>query len=185
MVAQAGRTQASRDRKQRLETITFSVRLGAFAVALMPFPLLLAPWVSLDGISGAYSGVGLTSLLATPFAAYMFDVSIPQAIVVSIGPVAVFLLAALTGYRYHLRRSVPWAPPAMFAVSVAIATATGSLVGSTHYGLTLLFLVSALLTLHQVAIRVHLILQGRRKLRDVSRILGVLTGAGAYRWSER
>ena len=52
-------------RRKRVEAATFAVRLGAFAASLVPFPAVLAPWATLDGIGGAHSGVGLVALLAT------------------------------------------------------------------------------------------------------------------------
>lgn len=171
--------------KERLEEITFAIRLSAFAVSLVPFLLLFAPWVSLDGISGAHSGVGSVALLATPVAAYMFGASPFQALIVSVGPILIFLLTALISYRYYRRRSVPWAPPLVFALALIISIGAESLVVSTHYGLVLVMLVSAVLTLHQVAIRIHVTLQKRQKLPSVHRVLIVMTGAGPYRWSER
>lgn len=172
------------DRRKKREAVTLAVRLAAFAVTLVPFPALLAPWVALDGIAGSYSGVDAVALLATPTAAYLYGVSPLQAVIVTVGPILVLLLATITSYRYHRRKSVLLAPPAMFAVSVVISLGAGDFVVATHYGLTLVMLVSAALTLHQVAIRIYVALQKRQKLPAVHRALGVATGAGRYRWSE-
>ena len=93
-------------RRKRVEAATFAVRLGAFAASLVPFPALLAPWATLDGIGGAHSGMGLVALLATPAATYLYSVSFVQAAVLSVGPIVILLLAAVTSYRYHRRRRV-------------------------------------------------------------------------------
>jgi len=172
------------DRGKEQEALTFAIRLLAFTVSLVPFPALAAPWVALDGLGGTYSGVGSMALLVTPTAVYMFGVSPFQAAIVSVGPILILLLAIITSYRYHRRRSVPWAPVAMFAVAMAISLGAGSFVVSTHYGLVLVMLASAALILHQIAIRVYVALQKRQKLPAVHRVLGVATGAGRYRWSE-
>ena len=178
-------SERGHNRGRRPEAATFAFRLAAFAVTLVPFPALVAPWVTLDGIGGAHSGVDAIALLATPASAYLYDVSRLQAGIVTVGPVLILLLAVITSYNYHRRRSVLWAPPAMFAVAMAISLGAGTFVTSTHYGLVLVALTSALLSLHQVAIRVYVALQKRRKLPAVHRALGVATGAGPYRWSER
>ena len=171
-------------RTNRLETATFAVRLGAFAVTLAPFLALVAPWITLDGDSGTRSGVDSMALLSTPVAAYMYNVSPFQTGIVSVGPILVLLLAIVTSHRYQRRKSVLWAPVAMFATATAISLGAESFVVSTHYGLILVMLVSAVLILHQAAIRVYVALQRRRKLPAVHRALGVATGAGRYRWSE-
>ena len=72
----------------------------------------------------------------------------------------------------------------MFAVALAIALGAGSFVVSTHYGLNLVVLVSAILVLHQAFIGIYLALRGQRKSPAVHQALGVATGAGPYRWSE-
>lgn len=171
-------------RRRELEALTFAIRLTAFAVTLVPFLALAAPWVALDGLSGTYSGVDCVAILASPVAMYLYSVSPLQAGIVSVGPIAILLLAAVTSYRYHRRQSVLWAPPAMFAVAMVISLGAGDFVTVTHYGLVLVMLVSALLTLHQAAIRLYVALQKRQKLPAVYRVLGVATGAGRYRWSE-
>ena len=176
--------QGGSSRRKGLEAVTFAIRLSAFAVTLVPFLALAAPWVTLDGIGEAHSGVDSMALLATPVAVYMYGVSPFQAGVVSVGPILVLLLAVIISYRYHRRKSVLWAPPTMFAVAMIISLGAGNFVVSTHYGLVLVMLASALLTLHQVAIRIYASLQKRQKLPTVHRALGVVTGAGRYRWSE-
>ena len=180
-VARRGRNARGRERG----ALTFAVRLIAFAVSLVPFPALVAPWVALDGLEGTYNGVDSMALLVTPTAVYMFGVSPLQAAIVSVGPILILLLAIITSYNYHRRRSIPWAPPAMFAVAMAISLGAGSFVVSTHYGLVLVMLASAFLILHQLAIRIHVALQKRQKLPTIHRALAVATGAGRYRWSER
>ena len=178
-------TQPSGDHRKRLETITFVIRLGAFAVSLMPFLALAAPWITLDGTNEVHSGVDCMALLATSTAVYMYGVSPLETGIVSVGPMLVLLLAIITSYRYHRRRSILWAPTAMFAVAMAISLGAGNFAISTHYGLVLVMLASAALILHQVAIRVYVTLQKRQKLPTVHRALGIATGAGRYRWSER
>ena len=174
-----------KDRRKEREALTFAIRLTAFALTLVPFLAMVAPWVALDGLRGTHSGVDSMALLVTPVAVYMYGVSPLQAGVVSAGPILILLLAIITSYNYHRRRSILWAPPAMFAVAMGISMGAGSFVVSTHYGLVLVMLASAALFLHQVAIRVYVALQKRRKFPAVHRALAVATGAGPYRWSER
>ena len=172
------------DRRKEREVVTLAIRLTVFAVSLVPFLAIVAPWIALDGTNEVYSGVDCMALLVTPIAAYMYGVSPFQAGVVSVGPILILLLAIITSYRYHHRKSILWAPPVMLAVAMTISLGAGDFVAVTHYGLTLVMLVSALLTLHQITIRIYVALQKRRKLPTVHRALGVATGAGRYRWSE-
>lgn len=171
-------------RRKRTEAATFAIRLGTFVLTLVPFLALAAPWVTLDGIGEAHSGVELTALLSTPAGVYLYSVSFVQAAILSVGPIVILLLAAVTSYRYHRRRRILWAPLAMFAAALAIPLGAGSFVVFTHYGLNLVVLVSAILVLHQAFIGVYLALRGRRKLPAMRHALGVATGAGPYRWSE-
>jgi len=72
----------------------------------------------------------------------------------------------------------------MLAMAMTITYGATDLVAGTERGLTIVMAVSALLTLHQVAIRVQVGLQRKLKMPAVYRALGVVTGAGYYRWRE-
>ena len=171
--------------RKKIEILTFAVRLAAFVVTLIPLAALILPWVTLDGTGEVHTGAESIALLATPVAVYMFSVSPLQAGIVSVGPILVVLLAVVISYNYHRRRSIAWGPPAMLAIAVAIFYGAGDLVTAKHYGLVAVMLVSTLLTLHQIAIRVQVVLRRRQKLPIVYRASAIATGTGSYRWSER
>ena len=179
------RQSGSRDQTMNRELITLIMRLVAFVFTLVPLAALALPWVVLDGTREAVSGVGAIALLVPPMSEYLYAVSPLQATLLTLGPMLVALLAVITGYNYRRRRSIYWAPPAMLIVSVAIAYGASDLVTSAEPGLVIVMVVSALLTLHQVAIRVQVVLRRRMKMPVVYRALAVATGMGHYRWSER
>ena len=108
-----------------------------------------------------------------------------QGAILTLGPILIALLAIVTSYNYRRRRSIHWAPPVMLAVSLAIAYGATDLVTGTEPGLMIVMAVAALLTLHQIAIRVQVVLRRRMKMSMVYRTLAVTTGMGHYRWSER
>ena len=179
------RQSGSRDQTMNRELITLIMRLAAFTATLIPLAALALPWVVLDGTGEAVSGVGAIALLVPPMGEYLYAVSPLQAALLTLGPILVALLAIITGYNYRRRRSIYWAPPVMLAVSVVIAYGTTDLVAAAEPGLVIVMVVSAALTLHQVAIRVQVILRRKMKMPAIYRALAVITGMGHYRWSER
>ena len=116
---------------------------------------------------------------------YLYAVSSPQAVLLMVGPILVALLAIITCYNYRRRRSIYWAPPAMLALAAAIAFGASDLVTAIEPGLVIVMVVAALLTLHQITIRVQVVLRRNMKMPAVYRTLAVATGMGHYRWSER
>ena len=143
------------------------------------------PWVALDGAEATVSGVDAIVLLVPPMREYIFVVSPLQGAILTLGPILIALLAIITSYNYRRRRSIYWAPPLMLAVALAIAYGATDLVTGAEAGLMIVMASSALLTLHQVAIRVQVVLRRRMKMSRVYRTLAVATGMGHYRWSER
>ena len=184
---EASRTRQSGDQAQtkNRELMTLIMRLVAFAATLIPLAIMALPWVTLDGTGEAVSGIEAVALLVPPISEYLYTVSPVQAGILTVGPILVSLLAIITSYNYSRRRSIYWAPPAMLIVSLAIAYGATDLVTSTGPGLVIVMAVSALLTLHQVAIRVQVILRRKMKMPKIYRALAVITGMGHYRWSER
>ena len=178
------RQSGSRDQTRGRELITLVMRLAAFVATLIPLAALALPWVTLDGTEKAVSGVGAVALLVPPMSEYLYTVSPLQAALLTVGPMLVALLAIITGYNYRRRKSIYWAPPAMLIVAGAITFGTTDLVIATEPGLAIVMAVSALLTLHQAAIRVQVILRRKMKMPAVYRTLAVATGMGHYRWSE-
>ena len=178
---QAGDRDQTRDR----ELLTLIMRLTAFVATLIPLAALALPWVVLDGTEESVSGIGAIALLVPPTSEYLYAVSPLQAGILTLGPILLALLAIITSYNYRRRRSIYWAPPATLIVAGAIGYGTGDLVTAIEPGLVAVIVVSALLTLHQIAIRVQVTLRRRMKMPAVYRALAVVTGMGHYRWSER
>ena len=179
------RQSGSRDQTGSRELITLAMRLAAFVATLIPLAALALPWVTLDGTEETVSGVGAVALLVPPMSEYLYAVSPLQAALLTVGPMLVALLAIITSYNYRRRRSIYWAPPAMLIVAVAIAYGATDLVTAAGPGLVIVMTVSALLTLHQIAIRVQVVLRRKMKMPAIYRALAVATGMGHYRWSER
>ena len=179
------RQSGNQDQTKSREVITLIMRLLAFAATLIPLAAMVLPWVTLDGTGEAVSGIGAVALLAPPMSEYLYAVSPVQASILTVGPILVTLLTIITSYSYRRRRSIYWAPPAMLVVSAAIAYGATDLVSATELGLLVVMAVSVLLTLHQVAIRVQVILRHKMKMPKIYRALAVITGMGHYRWSER
>ena len=73
----------------------------------------------------------------------------------------------------------------MLIVSAAIAYGATDLITTAEPGLVVVMAISVLLTLHQIAIRVQVILRRKAKMPQLYRGLAVITGMGHYRWSER
>jgi len=143
------------------------------------------PWVTLDGTGESVSGVGAIALLVPPMSKYLYTVSPLQAALLIVGPILVTWLAIVISYNYRRRKSIYWAPPAMLVVAVAIPYGATDLVAATEPGLAIVMAVSVILMLHQIAIRVQVVLRRKMKMPVVYRALAVATGMGHYRWSER
>ena len=178
-------TSRTRVQGRNRELITLIMRLAAFVATLAPLLAMALPWVALDGAEEMVSGVGAIALLAPPMREYIFAVSPLQGAILTLGPILIALLAIVTSYNYRRRRSIYWAPPLMLAVALAIAYGATDLVTGAEPGLMIVMAVAALLTLHQVAIRIQVVLRRRMKMPMVYRTLAVATGMGHYRWSER
>ncbi len=179
------RQSGNRDQTRNSELITLIMRIAAFVATLIPLAAMALPWVVLDGTGEAVTGVGAIALLVPPTSEYLYAVSPLQASVLMIGPILVALLAIIISYNYRRRKSVYWGPPLMLIVAGAIAYGAADLVTAIEPGLVAAMVVSALLTLHQVAIRIQVVLRRRTKMPAVCRALAVVTGMGHYRWSER
>lgn len=163
------------------EAITATVRVVAFGVALVPFGALFLPWVTLDGSSEIRSGVTSISLLVSPVRDYLFEVDPIQAAIVTIGPVAVVLLTIIMGSRYYSRRSTPWTPVLMLAIALAITYLTTDLIRATHVGVSVITATAVLLTLHQAAIRLQVVIWNRSPFSRAAWILSIATGIAYYR----
>ena len=179
------RQSGDQDQTKNRELITLIMRLLAFAATLIPLAVMALPWVMLDSTGEAVSGVGAVALLVPPMSGYLYAVSPVQAGILTVGPILLTLLTIITSYNYGRRRSIYWAPPAMLILSAGIVYGATDLVTGTEPGLVIVMAVSALLTLHQVAIRVQVILRRKSKMPEIYRALAVITGMGHYRWSER
>ena len=176
--------QSSWNQTKNRELVTLIMPLTAFVVTLIPLVAMTLPWVTLDGVGKAVSGVGAIALLVPPMSEYLYAVSPFQAAILTLGPILVALLAIIISHNYKQRKAIFWAPLAMLAVAMAIAYGATDLVTASEQGLTIVMAISALLTLHQVAIRIQVVLQRKLKMSAVYRALAVATGAGHYRWRE-
>ena len=179
------RQSGDQDQTKNRELITLAMRFTAFVATLIPLAAMALPWVTLDGTDVVVSGIGAIALLVPPTSEYLFAVSPIQAAIVTAGPILAAALAIITSYNYWQRKSIFWAPPAMLAVMLVIAYGAVDLITAIEPGLVTMMAVSALLTLHQVAIRVQVILRRKMKMPALYRALAVVTGMGHYRWSER
>ena len=179
------RQSGSRDQTRNRELATLMARLAAFVATLIPLAAMVLPWVVLDGTGEVVSGVGAIALLVPPMSEYLYAVSPLQATLLTVGPILVTLLAIITSHNYWRRKSVHWAPAAMLIVAAAMAYGAGDLVAEIEPGLVIVMAVSALLILHQAAIRAQVLLRRKMKMPGVYRALAVVTGMGHYRWSER
>ena len=175
----------NRDQTRNRELITLIMRITAFVATLIPLAAMALPWVVLDGTGEAVTGVGAIALLVPPTSEYLYAVSPLQASALMVGPILVALLAIIISYNYRRRKSIYWTPPAMLALTAGIAYGASDIVAATEPGLMIVMAVAALLTLHQVAIRLQVVLRRKMKMPAVYRTLAVATGMGHYRWSER
>ncbi|MYC32526.1 MAG: hypothetical protein F4X64_05045 [Chloroflexi bacterium] len=167
------------------ELATLIMRLAAFVATIIPLVALAAPWVRVDGSQEAVSGVGSIALLVSPMSEYLFTVSPLHAAILTVGPILIGLLATITSYNYWRRRSIIWGPPAILGVALVIAYGATDLVNGYEFGLATVIVASALLTLHQITIRVQVLLRRKAKMPQLYRRLAVITGMGHYRWSEQ
>ena len=166
------------------EVATFVMRLVFFVVTIVPLGAFLMPWVTLDGTGETHTGISTVALLASPVNTYLYEVAPLQAATLIIGSALIALLAMLISYRYHQRKSIYWAPPAMLAITIAVVYGTTELVNATHGGLVTIMVVAVLLILHQTTIRVQVAMRRKQKLPAVYRNLAIATGIGHYRWTE-
>ena len=171
------------------ELATFIMRLVAFAATLAIMGAFFLPWARLDGMSDASSGAELVALVASPTIDYLFAVSTLQASVLVGGPALLILSASVVMAKYARRRTAPFATCLVFASSVSVIYGTPDLTGrnevGAYVGLSLIVVLSAVLLVHQAAIKLRGNLLRRGRLPTVYRALSVLTGSGPYRWSER
>ena len=178
-------TSRTNVRGRNRELVTLVIRLSAFVATLIPLAAMALPWIILDGTGEAVSGVGAIALLVPPSSEYLYAVSPLQAAFLTLGPVLVALLAIIIAHKYRQRKSVVWAPLALLIVAGLVAYGTGDLIAAIGPGLVIVLAVSVLLTLHQSAIRVQVLLRRKMKMPEVYRTLAIVTGMGHYRWSER
>ena len=166
------------------ELITFATRLAYFVITLVPLGALVMPWVTLDGTEESLTGVETVAVLTAPIGSYLYEVSTLQTATLTIGTALIALMAMLTAYYYHKRKSIYWAPCAMLVLVAAIYFGTGELVEATHAGPSVVITISILLIIHQALIRVQVALRRKEKLPKVYRTLAVVAGSGYYRWRE-
>ncbi|MXZ92674.1 MAG: hypothetical protein F4W95_04430 [Chloroflexi bacterium] len=134
---------------------------------LVPLIAMALPWVTLDGGEQALTGIGVVVLLLPPMNEYLFTVSPLQAAILTLGPVLIVLLAIVTSYNYQRRQSIYWAPPVMLIAALAIVYGTADLVAAIEPGLITVVAFAALLSLHQVAIRIQVVLRRKTKMPRV------------------
>ena len=171
------------------ELATFIMRLVAFAATLAIMGAFFLPWARLDGMSEASSGAELVALVASPTIDYLFAVSTLQASVLVGGPALLIVSASVVMAKYARRKTAPFATCLVFASSVSIIYGAPDLTASNeagaYFGLSLIVALSAVLLIHQAAIKLRGTLLRRSRLPTVYRATSVLTGSGPYRWSER
>ena len=182
MASSGQTTQAGNaDRSKAAEIATLVVRLVFFVVTIVPLGAFLMPWVTLDGTGETRTGIETVALLASPVGTYLYEVNLVQAVTLTIGTALIALLAMLTAYNYHRRKSIYWAPLAMLMLAIAIVYGTGELATATHTGLSVVMAITVLLILHQTLIRIQVAMRRRGKLPKVRRALAIAAGIGRRR----
>lgn len=169
---QSSNTNRSNARK----IITLAFRLAFFALTMAPLGALLMPWVTLDGTGEVHTGIETIALPASPVSAYLYEVNRLQALTLMVGTALTALLAMLTAYYYHRRKSIYWTPLAILTLAAAVAFGTGDLVNATHGGLLIVFVAAVVLALHQALIKAYVVLLHKGKFRKVRRALAVVAG---------
>ena len=164
-----------------------AIRILWFTLSISPFAALFLPWVTLDGSDKILTGVTSIALLTSPVRDYLYGVNPVQAVLLTFGPVLIVLLTIITGSRYGKRRSMYWAPPLILVLTLCIVYLTADLVSATHEGLDAVAVISILLVLHQLAIRIYVVMRGRQPLYGAmrhrqpvsraTRVLGTAIGA--------
>ena len=167
--------------------VTAVIRLLWFTLSVSPFAGLFLPWITLDGSGETLTGVSSIGLLTSPVRDYLFGVNPVQAALLTLGPVSIVLLTIITGSRYGKRRSMYWAPPLILVLTLCIVYLTADLVSATHEGLDAVAVISISLVLHQLAIRIYVVMRGRQPLygamrhrqpvSKATRVLGTAIGA--------
>lgn len=168
------------------DSITLGIRIVSFAMSLGILGAFLLPWVKLDGIPDAVSGVGIISLIASPTGKYLYLIS-PVETVILIGAPIVILLAGLwLTSKYAQRRPAKVATVIVLACAGVLPYTLSNLLGTPNRqtGLELVVVFAAILLVQQVLIALATVLSERRKLPHLHRVLRVVTGSGAYRWGE-
>ncbi len=183
-MANSGNTiQAGKEsRATNREIATLAVRLGFFALALVPLGAFLMPWVTLDGTQETHTGIETVALLASPISRYLFEVSFVQAATLTVGTGLIAFMAMGTAFYYHRRKSIYWTPLVMLGLAIAVVFGTGAIVNATHSGLSIVIATGVLLAIHQTLIRAQVAIQHKGKFPRVHRALTILTGTGHYRW---
>ena len=174
--------------RSRRGAVTFGIRLMLFAVSLSIIGAFFLPWVKIDGVQQAHSGVGLTALFVSPMVNYLFVIAPIQTGVLLGCPPVMFVFAAAIASKYAQRKTAIISTVVVLASAIAIIFGTRGLLATdqpvAHIGLSLISVLCAVLLVHQGLIKLRTKLEQRQRFPSVHRTLSIITGSGYYRWRE-
>ena len=161
---------------------TLTMRVVSFALTIAVIGAFFLPWIQLDGMREADTGLELIAITISPLFKYLYSVDLVQTGVIIGCPTLMLLLAVWVSVKYAQRTTAPLATSVLLASSVAIMYGAPNLVdggqGRPFLGLSLILLLSAILLLHQSLIKFGALLQRKRQWQPVYRAISVITGSG-------
>ena len=170
------------------EPVTLGSRILTFIMALGILGAFWLPWVWIDGLDEASSGIGLIAVLASPQLKYLYSASHINTGFLIGCPIAIVIFGVVVAKQYAQKRTAIFATLTVLVAAVALPYgASGLLAGSQpgfDLGLILVAASASMLLVQQALIKVATSLRRRRRFPSVYRTLAVFTGSGYYRWPE-
>ena len=181
-------TQSQGDHNLR-ECVTLGVRLLTIGIASLGIlGAFWLPWVWVDGMKEASSGIGLIAMIASPWVKYFYSASPLNAGFLIGCPILIVIFGTIVVLKYIQRRTAIFSTVAVLVPAVALPYgATGLLAHSEpefHIGLAFVVASASVLLVQQALIKVSTKLRTKRKFPSLYRTLATATGSGYYRWPE-
>ena len=155
-----------------------------FVAALALLGTFLLPWLLLDGFEEVRSGIEILTLLATPWANYLYSISAPQTWVLIGAPVALLAASIQLINKYSKHKQTPCAAALALAAVLVLMFGASELIASPvrlYLGLRLALVLTLFLTVHQLALLVQGWLWREKKAPRVYRALSAFCGREAWR----
>ena len=164
---------------------TALIRISVFAVALALVGVYFLSWARLDGMAESLSGGGLTAIVVSPTARYLFTVNSVQTVLLIGCPVVAVLFSLLAVSNYARGESYLFPTLVVLIVSISFRNFTSDLVADNGQafgsGNLLSIVLSVVLLTHHLTIKLHTRLYVNRKYPSLFRRLYFLTGSGYYK----